>query len=449
VSGSRLSLRARLTLTSAASLLAALAVFALVVVLLVTRELRSSLEEALSSRARAVAQLAVSAPALLDQAGALEAPASGRELAVEVLDAHGRVLARSLTLGASVLPEGRLVRAVIARGVSGFADVRVDGRALRMYAAPVADLGGPAAGGAVLVASPTGENDRTIAHLGLAVALGGLAVLAGAALLAALVTGRALAPLRRLASAAEEIERTGDSARRLPEDGGATELATLAGVLNRMLASLERSRAAEARLLADASHELRTPVAALLGNVEYALRHGAEPEVLSDMERDARRLARLVDDLLVLERTRAAPAEPRLLALDELVRGVIGEHPEAARVEISALEPARVLGDEAALARALGNLLENAAVHGPPGAPIEVALRLAGGFARVSVCDRGPGPDPAELALLFERFRRGADAGGRPGSGLGLAIVQAVAEQHGGRVEVEGARFTLLLGLAS
>ena len=123
---------------------------------------------------------------------------------------------------------------------------------------------------------------------------------------------------------AEEIERTGDSARRLPpsgEDRGqADEIAQLTGVLNRMLASLERSRASERRFLADASHELRTPVTTLLGNVEYAARHGADEEVLEDLRRDAARLASLVDGLLALERVGAAAApEPAPVALDRVV----------------------------------------------------------------------------------------------------------------------------------
>ena len=123
-----------------------------------------------------------------------------------------------------------------------------------------------------------------------------------AALGAATLTRRGLRPLRRLALAAGEIERTADPAQRLPKPATADELGQLTGVLNRMLAALEQARAGERRFLADASHELRTPVTALLGNVEYAVRHGADEEVLGDLRHDALRLAHLVDALLVLER---------------------------------------------------------------------------------------------------------------------------------------------------
>src|SRR6202035_1325881 len=116
-----------------------------------------------------------------------------------------------------------------------------------------------------------------------------------AALAAAVLTRRGFGPLRRLAGAAGEIERTADPARRLPQPragrGGGGQLP---GVLNRMLASLEQARAGERRFLADASHELRTPVTALLGNVEYAARHGDDADVLADLKRDGQRRARIM-----------------------------------------------------------------------------------------------------------------------------------------------------------
>src|SRR5207247_4703066 len=124
----------------------------------------------------------------------------------------------------------------------------------------------------------------------------------------ALLMRRALRPLIRLAGAAAEIERTGDPGRRLPEPPAADEVGRLAGTLNAMLASLERARESERRFLADASHELRTPLTALRGNVAYLARHGASPELVAELERDAERLARLADDLLALSREESAQA---------------------------------------------------------------------------------------------------------------------------------------------
>jgi signal transduction histidine kinase len=430
-------------LAAAGSIVAALALFGVATVVVVRHELRSSLDTALRQRAEQVAELAVSAPAVLSSPGALESPVSGRQIVVEVVDAHGRIVARSLTLGARLLPEDQVARAARVSGETGFEDIDLDGRLFRMFAAPIA-LSGPAGGGAVLVASDTTDIARTTDHLGFVVALIGAGVALLAALAALALTRRGLRPLRRLALAAGEIERTADPSRRLPASGVSDEVGQLTGVLNRMLASLEAARAGERRFLADASHELRTPVTTLLGNVEFAARHGADREVLEELQRDARRLARLVDDLLALERAGAAgapaPADDPV-DLAALLGEVVSRH--NGRVVGSQVDPAWVRGDASELARALENLVENALVHGPEGGTVTVSLVGSGGRAWLTVRDDGPGPDPGDADRLFERFWRGAGASSRPGSGLGLSIVAAIARRHGGEVRVDGSAFTL------
>ncbi len=431
-------------LAAVASVLAGVAVLAVASVLIVGHQLRSSLDTALRQRAQQVAELAVSAPAVLSSPGALESPVSGHQIVVEVVDSRGRIIARSLTLGAELLPQDRLARTARLSGRTGFENVDVGGNPFRLYAAPIADAGGPAAGGAVLVASETTDISNTISHIGFLLAVIGAAVALVAALVAAVLSRRGLRPLQRLATAAQEIERTADPSKRLPEPGVADEVAQLSGVLNRMLAALERSRENERRFLADASHELRTPVAALLGNVEFAARHGADEEVLGDLRRDADRLARLVDDLLVLERAGERERELTAVELDDLVEAVVLSH-EDGRVTLECVEPVRVQGEPDALRRVVENLIENALVHGPAGGAVTVALTVADGRARLSVRDDGSGPDPAHRDRLFERFWRGPDAVHRSGSGLGLSIVAAVVERHGGRVLVDGATFTIEL----
>ena len=314
-----------------------------------------------------------------------------------------------------------------------------------MYAAPIADASGPAAGGAVLVASDTSDISHTLSNLGVVVALSGVGVVLLAGLAAALLTRRELRPLSELASAAGEIERTPDPSRRLPEPAIRDEIAQLTGVLNRMLASLEEAQAGERRFLADASHELRTPVTTLLGNVEYAVRHGAEPEVLEDLRHDATRLARLVDSLLALERAaqNAAP-ELRPVALDELVRAVAAEH-EDDRVALGEVASVRVAGDPEALRRMVANLVENGLVHGPADGQVTLGVGAENGVALLTVRDTGPGPDPGQRDRMFERFWRGPGAAGRPGAGLGLSIVAAIVAGHHGTIEVQGAEFKVRL----
>ena len=441
----RRSLRARLVAAAGGSIIAAVALFGVAAVLLVRHELLGSLDTALRQRALQVAQLAVSAPAVLTAPGALESPVSGRQIAVEVLDARGRILARSLALGADLLPEDRLARQAIAAGRPGYEKVRIDQRPYRLYAAPIAQAGGPAAGGAVVVGSETSDIGDTIGHLGLIVTLSGIGAALIGVLAATLLTGGSLRPLRRLAAAGEEIERTADPSRRLPETGSGDEIAQLTGVLNRMLASLESSRESERRFLADASHELRTPVTALLGNVEYVARHGAGEEVVADLQRGAARLARLVDDLLALERISTGPQELAPLALEEVLAGVLAGHQGDPRVRAGAIEAVQVDGDPDALSRAIQNLIENGLVHGPAGGAVTVALRREHDRALLSVGDQGPGPEPGDRERLFERFWRGAGASGRPGSGLGLSIVAAIVQRHGGNISLEGSRFTIEL----
>ncbi len=439
------TLRARLAVATAASILAAVVAFAVVTVIVVGSELRGTLDTALRQRAQAVAELAVTAPSVLRDPGAFESPDSGRQLAVEVIDAHGRILARSLALGAEVLPEDSIVSAALHQGRTGVQDIMLNGRPFRMYAAPIADASGPAAGGAVLVASDTADISHTLGNLGVVVALCGAVIVLLASLGAALLTRRGLRPLSRLVTAAGEIERTADPSRRLPEPATLDEIGQLTGVLNRMLASLEQARESERRFLADASHELRTPVTALLGNVEYAVRHGAEPEVLEDLRQDASRLASLVDALLTLERADesiAAVDEP--VALDQIVRTVADEHPDG-RVRLGPLQPATVAGDADALRRVVSNLVDNGLVHGPDGGVVTVTVSSSDGTAQLSVRDAGPGPDPAQREHLFERFWRAPQSAGRPGSGLGLSIVAAIVARHHGTIAVDGAEFVVTL----
>ena len=193
------------------------------------------------------------------------------------------------------------------------------------------------------------------------------------------------------------------------------EIGRLTEVLNGMLAALDRARDNERRFLADASHELRTPVTSLLGNVEYAARHGADAELLAELRHDATRLGRIVDDLLTLERERSGPPERRPVRLDALVREAAEAQP---RVTLGRVDPALAQGDEDALRRALGNLIENAVVHGPAD---DAGRRLARlrrtGRAAITVRDAGSGPAPEDREHLFERFWRGPDAIGRAGSG--------------------------------
>jgi two-component system OmpR family sensor kinase len=437
------SLRARVAAASAAAIVLAVVALAIAVPALLSHELRSTLDDSLRRRAVDIAQLAASTPGQLTEPGALEGRLTGGALYVQVLDARGRLVVRSNALGGRVLPSGPAVRSALRDRRPAFGDGALGTDALRVYAAPLGELGrGPAAGGAVVVAATTADIDRTLHHTRALVLACALAAAALAALLAALLTRRALRPLARLSAGARAIEDSGDASQRLPLSPARDEVGELAGTLNGMLASLERAREAEHRFVGDASHELRTPLTALRGNAAYVARHGPDPAVLADIEADAARLSALLDDLLALAREdAAAPVRGEPVDLVALAREAAAEDADA---DVAIERPASVHGERPALARALGNLVRNARRHGPAGGRITITVGGDGDRATLSVADEGPGLAPAEAAQAFERFWRGPGARG-DGSGLGLAIVRAIAERHGGTVRVDGARFTIEL----
>ena len=421
-----MSIRLRSILAAAVSTMLAVVVLGSAVDVLVARHLHHGLDKTLRTRAVEVAQLAASAPALVTQPGALDAPVGSTQAMVEVVDHRDRIVSRSLSLGGRVLPRSIAERA-ISSGRGSYVTVDFGDDRLRVYSAPLADVAG---GGAILVAASTADvvdTVRTLRALTLVAALVAAAI--GGAAVALLMRG-ALRPLVRLDRAAAEIGRSGDARRRLPDPHRQDEVGRLAKTLNTMLEGLERARDAERRFLADASHELRTPLTALRGNVAHLARHGATPALVADLEADAERLAQLADDLLALSREEAALPPAEDLSLDELAWKVAGEG-----VTVHA-EPVLVRGDRAALERALGNLIENAHRHGRGEVTVTVAAH--DGLARLSVEDEGPGIPAADRERVFERFY------GR-GSGLGLAIVRATAERHGGRAYADGSRVTIEL----
>ena len=428
------SLGARSIIAASLAILLALVVVGAAVDVLVARHLHRSLDRSLRGRAVEIAQLSASAPALLTVPGALDASFGGQQISVEVVDRRGRIVARSLGLGGRVLPVTSVAGRVIATGVGRYGGADIGSDELRLYVAPLADTGGAAAGGAVVVAASTHELDSTLGSVHLVVLGAAFAAAAAAAIVLALLMRRALSPLGRLTAAAAAIERSGDARRRLPQPEAADEIGRLAETLNRMLAALEQARDSERRFLADASHELRTPLTALLGNVAYLSRHGASDELIAELDQDARRLARLADDLLALTREEGAPRPDEVVRLDELVRRIAG-------AEVRVDGPIAVRGDTAALERALANLVENARRHGSGRVVVEASARE--GLAVLAVSDEGPGLPHDDAERAFARFWRGPGAG--PGSGLGLAIVRATAERHGGRVTVAGARFEIEL----
>jgi two-component system sensor histidine kinase MprB len=276
-----------------------------------------------------------------------------------------------------------------------------------------------------------------------------LLVVVLAALLARLATHRVLRPLGEMTATAEAIAETEDLERRIAirEDD---EVGQLARRFNQMLERLARSRAAldesvsaQRQLVADASHELRTPVTSLRTNIEILIESGSELDaeerrrLLLDVVEQSEELSTLVSDLIEVARGDLPDAETEYTRLDRLVEEALQRaRRNSPQTPLhSTLTPVVVPGDPERLTRAINNLLDNAARHTQPGTAVEVSVDAGG----VIVRDHGAGLAEADLPHVFDRFYRGAGSRARQGSGLGLAIVKQVAEQHGGSVEADNA----------
>jgi two-component system sensor histidine kinase MprB len=394
----------------------------------------------------------------------------------QLVGSSGSVLSNR---GGVTLPVSATTRALAAKGKgSSLQSASVGGTHLRILTEGVRPATAGGQGLAVQFAQPLTEDDHLLRRLRLIlllIALGGIAL---AALLGRLVADAVVAPVGRLTRAAEHVARTQDLSERIDTDGAeqvghADEIGRLAVSFNAMLDALESSMSAldasvhaQRQLVADASHELRTPVTSLRTNIEIlqqapdidpADREQLFAEVIEQIEE----LTLLVGDLIDLARGEEPPADTEDVRLDQVVR----EAAERARrlagwagsdTPLSVeLQPVVLPGVPARLGRAVNNLIDNAVKYSPPGAPVEIRLVGAkrptesadrsmetgrpGEGAELTVRDHGPGIAAEDLPHIFDRFYRGVEARGRPGSGLGLAIVRQVVEQHGGSIAAEAA----------
>jgi heavy metal sensor kinase len=287
----------------------------------------------------------------------------------------------------------------------------------------------------------------------------GLAVLALGLAGGCPIASRALRPIADISATAGKISN-GDLSQRIPPADSESELGQLTRDLNNTFARLEAAFARQAQFTADASHELRTPVAVVLTQAQAALareRPAAEyRESLAACERAAQRMRGLIESLLVLARFDSndlaeafEPCDLSRIASEcvELLEPLANEKNVSLALDVS---PARCLGRAGQLAQALSNIASNAIRYSLPGGCVRVSARSEAGRAVLSVADNGPGIPPDDLPHIFERFYRAekSRSGGQDHTGLGLAITKAIVEGHGGSIEVEnehGCTFTVRL----
>jgi signal transduction histidine kinase len=262
------------------------------------------------------------------------------------------------------------------------------------------------------------------------------------------VAGRVLRPIGRITSVARDIQAT-DLSRRIELPGPDDELKQLADTFDAMLARLDAAFAAQRQFTADASHELRNPLAIIRTNIDVALSNpNADPDDLRHtievVKRASDRMARLVDDLLALARRQEPTLEHEPVDLGAAVTEASDDFvvPAAARgivLDRTITPGVTVTGDRDALKRVVANLLENAVRLAPAGSSIRLASGSEGDRAWVAVADEGPGISPQDQLHVFDRFWRADRARARAdgGTGLGLAIVRQIVESHGGEIRLQ------------
>ncbi|MFG1920569.1 ATP-binding protein [Cryptosporangium sp. NPDC048952] len=439
----RARLSTRLVALATAAVVVALAVSTVVLVVV----LKSSLERALDAAAR---QTGEDVAALVTTDSLPNPIPAGGTTVVQVIDANGAVLAVSSGADRLVpmLPKDEL--ALVKRDQEryepgyrfGVKDV------VRVVAVSAGDK-------TVLVAIPAGEVHESVRVVRVGLLSGYAVLLVLLVVLAWRMVGAALSPVEALRRGAEAIASGGASpprsdSGRLPLPRAQDEIYRLAVTLNTMLGRLDAVRARQRAFVADAAHELRSPLASLRTQIEVA-EVTSVPAEPADLLADVERLTRLVDDLLLLARMDDAPAgghpaarrpaEPVEMAVvvDAAVGRSAGARVPVERVDRPGAASAVVEGDEDALTRVVTNLVENAARYAET--RVEVRVGAADGRAWLQVVDDGPGIPAADRERVFARFTRRDDARDRDsgGAGLGLAIAREIVRRHGGTIALSDA----------
>lgn len=450
------SVRIRATLVSVLVVGVALTVGALGLLKL----LHESLQEGVES----TAQTQVADIAALLRVGPLPAqlPVSRGDSFIQVVGPNGNVMASSATLLAnrpisSVRPgeEGRVISTIPSLVTEPRPGQTDDGGPYLLLAQtlPPTSLHGTVT---VYVAGSLRAMVQATTIVGLALA-GGLPVLVIiVGLLVWTFAGRALRPVEAIRSEVADITAR-DLHRRVPQPQASDEVSRLAATMNEMLDRLESAAKTQRRFVADASHELRSPLAGLQATLELALAHPDDAEwraAAAEALEEAERLHRLVEDLLTLARSEQAgsPRARQAVDLDEIVLRETHRRRLTAPVtfDLHRVSGGRVQGDPDQLASVVRNLLDNAQRHAASTVMVELAA-VDDHLVELAVSDDGPGIPPADRDRVFEPFARLDEARNRDdgGSGLGLAIAKEIVTAHGGTIEVtdspQGARFGVRL----
>jgi|YNPNPStandDraft_1061719.scaffolds.fasta_scaffold17284_3 two-component system OmpR family sensor kinase len=468
-----MSIRLRLTLWYVLVLAGILVIFAGVLYAVLSFNLFSEVDRRLQIRAADVQNSLATALELqtdprvfILRGGRLTLPAADTfatpGVFVQISTLEGVALTRSENLGAQtlVIPSNALEQ--VARGEAMYVNMMKDRVPLRVYIAPLVVRNQVLA--AIVVAESLQGVTRTLQQLAMLILVG----MAGGLVLAfgvgALLAHQALAPIDHITQTAHAIARSNDLTQRIETRATRDELGRLAATFNEMLERIEALFRAQQRFVADVSHELRSPLTTIRGNLDL-LRRGAlqdpaaRTETLATIEAETARMQRLVQDLLLLAQADAGvPIEKQPVELDTLLLDVFRQarlNAGEVKVSLGKEDQLQVIGDADRLKQLFLNLLDNAIKYTPAGGQVTLSFERDGNWARVTVADTGIGIPARDLPHIFDRFYRVDKARSREkgGTGLGLAICKWIVEAHGGRIEVQsqvgkGSTFTVWLPLS-
>jgi signal transduction histidine kinase len=437
----RLPLKLKLTLAFAAAMAILLVATGLFLRLRLESELDNSIDRSLRSQADHVV-------ALVHRAGSGLRAHRGSELAehderlAQILDARGRVIDASFGSGPrSVLTSDEVAR---ARTRTILVDERdllgADRQPARLLATPVRTSEGKSI---VVVGTPVQERDEALSDLSTLLLIGGPVMLFLASLAAYGVTSASLRPVESMRARAAAISGR-EPGGRLPVPPTDDEIGRLGNTLNDMLARLEEALKRERTFVADASHELRMPLAVLKSELELAHRKGRTREqleaALASATEETDRIVQLADDLLLIARSDQGrlPVRPAEIDAHDLLAETRDRFAARSRqlerpVSVDAPAGLWVLGDRQRLKQALGNMVDNALRYG--NGDVELSARESNGRVELHVRDQGPGFPPEFIGSAFERFTRAEEGRTRGGTGLGLAIVEGIARAHRGEAK--------------
>ena len=462
----RIPIRGRIALFGAAVVALAVVTFSSLVYVLVEGSLISQQDEALRTRGEDVFRQLESRGGFRPSQFTLPIDiAKSSETFVEITIFNtGTVFSSGKVNNADpVLPADLLRSAPFDHG--NITNARADnGPLMRVYVRQLASPSGPA--GYLVVGKSLAGIESELSGLRLFLVAGGLLTLLAAGAASWWLAGRALRPLDAMATTAEDIGRTQDLSRRLPETEPADEVGRLQHSFNQMLRQLEdayhrlqSALVAQRRFVADASHELRTPLTTIRGNVGLLLKRddiASDDRVaaLNDIAGESERMSRMVQDLLTLARADAGYHLEKgpidlLPIMQEVSRQAQTLQPSR-RIELLDGVPAPVEGNADAIKQLLWILIDNAFKHTDDGGRIQLRLDNGQRAARLVVLDDGPGIPKEDLERVFERFYQSDAARSGEGTGLGLAIARWIAREHGGQVSAAnnpqgGAAFTVEL----